>query len=217
MASEFFHVYNRGVDKRIVFIDDYDYVRFLESLYLNNSIKNGLVNSWRWFKSQNPLASPLDFIKINEDDMLVKIISYCLLQNHFHLEIKEIREKGLETLMHKQGTSYTMYFNKRHNRLGSLLQGKYKRKEIDSEDLILYISAYVNGNPEIHRVGLAKNWPYSSCAQYISGESRFDFIECDNEFVFKQLPRKKPYEQYLKEVIEQSIGVKKDMKLLTLE
>jgi putative transposase len=217
MASEFFHVYNRGVDKRLIFIDDYDYVRFLESLYLNNSTKNGLVNSWRWFKFQNPLATPLDFIKISEDDMLVEIIAYCLNPNHFHLEIKEIREKGMETLMHKQGTSYTMYFNKRHDRSGSLLQGKYQRKEIDTEDLILYVSAYVNGNPEIHKVGLARNWPYSSFAQYTGKESKFDFINCSKNFVLEQLSKKKTYEQYMNEVIEQSSKVKKNMKLLTFE
>jgi len=83
---------------------------------------------------------------------LVKIISYCLNPNHYHLLLEQKQEKGITSFMHKLGTSYTKYFNAKNNRSGSLFQGSYKSVPIKTDAQLFYISAYINGNPEIHPV-----------------------------------------------------------------
>ena len=116
----FFHVYNRGVDKRDIFIDDCDRYKFLNCLTkLNNG--NGRI--------------------------FVKILAYCLMDNHFHLLVEQTNESGLAKFMHRLGTSYTMSFNKRHKRSGSLFESRYKSKHIKDDRQLFHTFRYIHLNP----------------------------------------------------------------------
>ena len=151
--GEFYHIYNRGVDKCDVFVDDADYKRFLLSMNLLNDVENGLMQRYRDLKRDGlPKVQPSDIrrLDLGKHDKLVEIICYCLNPNHYHMIVKQKENKGIEKFMQKLGTSYTMYFNKKYKRSGSLFQGKFKSIHIDSNEYLLHLSAYINQNNFIH-------------------------------------------------------------------
>jgi len=112
-VDEFYHIYNRGVDKRLIFLDSFDHDRFLKLLYLCNGTKSVIM------KSVQDLSLS-DLYKIDVGDRLVSIGAYCLMPNHFHLLLKEIRPGGVSAFVMKICTAYSMYFNKKYERSGSL-------------------------------------------------------------------------------------------------
>lgn len=135
--GEFYHIYNRGVEKRIIFMDDHDRARFLRLLYLCNGTKPVVYRS-----TQN---LPLGEIDVGEK--IVAIGAYCFMPNHFHLLVKEITEGGIVKFMSKLLTSYSMYFNKRHNRSGALFGGEFKSTYIDTDEYMKYMYSYIHLNP----------------------------------------------------------------------
>lgn len=149
--DEFYHIYNRGTEKRLIFLDKNDRKRFISLLYLCNS-------STKLHRSDFLNISFNDLLKINRDEPLVSIGAYCLMSNHFHLLIKERGENGVSIFMQKISTAYTMYFNKRHKRSGALFQGRFKAQHLDSDNYLKYIFAYIHLNP----IGIInKDWKNS--------------------------------------------------------
>ncbi|MEA2007040.1 MAG: transposase [Patescibacteria group bacterium] len=192
--EEIHHVYNRGVDKRRVFIDVVDYERFLACLVLLNDQDVYRMVRWRDFNRKQVKQGvsevrPLEFRALNLGacQPLVKIISYCLNPNHFHLILKQISEKGIALFMQKLGTAYTMYFNKRHNRSGSLFQGKFKNALID-DDQLLFLSVYVSCNHLIHGYEEGFGWQFQSHLEYL-GESNENF--CEKSIILDQFGKNK--------------------------
>lgn len=137
--NEYYHIYNRGTDKRVIFKDTADYSRFMQLLYLSNSTQ--LINVRDIQKEQKEV---FDF---NRVETLVDIGVYCLMPNHFHILIKEKKDGGISHFMNKLGTSYSMYFNKRYERNGSLFQGRYKAEWANSDQYLKYLFSYIHLNP----------------------------------------------------------------------
>jgi putative transposase len=154
--EEYYHIYNRGVDKREIFLDNYDYLRFLKSLKEFNQEKP-IVSLYikDRIKKKSVAAKPL------QNGKLVEIISFCLIPNHFHLILKQLKDGGISEFMKRVGGGYTWFFNYKYKRSGSLFQGTFKAIHIDTNEYLLYLSAYVNGNYIIHKIN-DKNWKFSS-------------------------------------------------------
>lgn len=164
VENAYYHLYNRGVEKRDIFLDERDYKVFLYFLkeYLQPLDSKDLDP----LKKQKSLAD-----KIN-------LLAYCLMTNHFHLLVKQKTKDGITKLMKKIGTSYAMYFNKRYERIGPLFQGVYKAVMIESEEQLLHLSRYIHANP----LGIKdKNfkelidYSYSSYGDY-SGERKTNWL-----------------------------------------
>lgn len=168
--DEYYHIFNRGVDKREIFSASKDYDRFLLAVDLLNDEEDGLMHDWQDFKKSNPTSTPADFPKpgLGSRNRLVEIVAYCLNPNHYHFILKQVAEKGIERFMHKLGTSHTKYFNKKNKRSGTLFQGRFKSAHIDSNEYLLYLSAYVNKNNFIHGYNGSDSWPYSSLFDYLN-------------------------------------------------
>jgi len=109
-VGEFYHIYNRGVDKRVIFLDSYDKDRFIKLLFMCNSEKPIIYRD----------IKDITLGKLDLGDPLVSIGAYCLMDNHFHLLVKEIQENGLSKFMNKLLTGYAMYFNIKYDRKGAL-------------------------------------------------------------------------------------------------
>lgn len=152
--GEIFHCYNRGVDKRTVFEDQQDYIYFLKMLrYFNTSEVKGNLKS---LQNKDPIAPP------------VTILAYCLLPNHYHLVLRcNDVEGGLSKYMQRVGGGYTMYFNQKNKRSGSLFQGVFKAKIVDSDSYLRNILAYVSYNYLVHEIS-NKNL-YRSSINYKDG------------------------------------------------
>ncbi len=166
--GEYYHIYNRGVDKRDVFLDILDYERFLISMELLNDERDGLMLEWRDIKRVDPRAKLLDFQELSSrNNPAVEIIAYCINPNHYHFILRQLRDDGIKSFMHKLSTSYTNHFNVKYERSGSLFQGPFKSVLINSNEYLLYLSAYVNKNNFIHGYNKDDSWPYSSLACYL--------------------------------------------------
>jgi len=140
---ELFHVYNRGVEKRSIFADDRDRVRFIHSLYEFNDIAS--VNNIKHHFENKDIASP--YFEERKRKQLVDIHGWCLMDNHFHLLLSEHVEGGIAEFTRKLGIGHTHYYNERHERSGVLFQGRTKKKLIDREAYFLFILHYIHLNP----------------------------------------------------------------------
>jgi len=137
--GEFYHIYNRGTEKRKIFFNARDYTRFLALLCLcNGEFPVDL-------KRQGSTLS--EILAQDRGESLVDICAYCLMPNHFHLILKEIKEGGISKFMQKLITGYTMYFNKVYERSGVLFQGKFKSEHANDDNYLKYLVAYVHLNP----------------------------------------------------------------------
>lgn len=131
----FYHIYNRGVEKRIIFHDDQDRKKFLNLFdrYLNENNDEVDQNNIRYPKFGNQ----------------IQIHSYALMDNHFHLLIKTgTSAYYISEFMKSICGSYTQYFNKRYERIGPLYQGKYKALPVLDEQHLLTECKYINLNPK---------------------------------------------------------------------
>lgn len=140
VPNEIYHIYNRGTEKRNIFVTVKDCRRFLCLLYLcNSTIPVDL-------KLQG--STLYDLVKIDRGETLVNVISFCLMPNHFHILISEKTDGGISKFMQKLTTAYTMYFNKSKDRTGALFQGKFKAKHASiSDNYLKYLVAYIHLNP----------------------------------------------------------------------
>jgi putative transposase len=144
--DQYYHLFNRGVEKRLIFQDEQDYAAFLGLLkkYLTGENHN---------KKNRHVFQPLGD--------RVQLLAYCLMPNHFHLLLYQSDKEAITQLMRRVCTGYVMYFNNRYQRVGSLFQGRYKASAIDKDAYLHHISRYIHLNPEDY-----ESWPYSSLVYY---------------------------------------------------
>ncbi|MFA6278519.1 MAG: transposase [Candidatus Paceibacterota bacterium] len=139
-VGEWYHCYNRGIEKRTVFEDTRDYHRFLELLYLANDefpLRREDIGTYKFE----------EILKIPRGKKLVAIGAFCLMPNHFHLVLKEISEGGITAFMRKIGTSYTLYFNARHERTGNLFLKPFRSLHVSNDRYFQHLINYVHCNP----------------------------------------------------------------------
>ena len=141
-TGEYYHIYNRGTEKRDIFLDKADYLRFIVLLYISNN--TDVVHISNHINQGRSLMKMLD---IDKKDSLVDIGAYCLMPNHFHILLKEKTENGISKFMKKLSTGYSMYFNKRYERTGRLFEGTFKSVHADSDEHLKYLFAYIHLNP----------------------------------------------------------------------
>lgn len=151
IIGQYYHIYNRGTDKRIVFKDSQDLSRFLKSVKGFNVLEP-IDSLFKLNRSESRSVSNTT----KNTTKLVDIICYCLNPNHYHLILTPLVENGIEKFMQKLGAGFTRYFNDRHKRTGALFQGRFKSIYIDSDKYLMYLSAYVNLNNRIHNLSSSK-------------------------------------------------------------
>ena len=170
-VGEFYHIYSRGVEKRLIFTTEADHVRFRDLLFISNSTKP--------FNYREVAVKSWD--KIDRAQTLVDIGAYCLMPNHFHLLVKEKVEGGISRFMSKLLTAYSKYFNIKYERKGRLFESTFKAQHADDDVYLRHLFAYIHLNPvkikepDWEKSGLTnierakkylKNYSYSSYLDY---------------------------------------------------
>ncbi len=141
-----YHVLNRGVDKRKIFLDDKDYLRGIHNLFEFNDVTP--VNSnLNYFFKKKPMDVGRPYIKREARKLLVKIYAFCLMPNHYHLLLSEVVENGIPLFMKKFNGGYAKYFNEKYERKGALFEGRYKRIIINNEAHFIHLPYYIHLNP----------------------------------------------------------------------
>jgi len=146
--DQIYHIVNRGVEKRNIFMDDNDYLRFLYNLVVFNSTHTPDRNVDRDIKKQdilNKLMSNVSPFSEN-GELLVEILVFELMPNHFHLMVRQLVDGGIIKFMQKLGTGYTMYFNIKYERVGALFQGRFKAVLVEKDAHFLYLPYYIHTN-----------------------------------------------------------------------
>lgn len=136
--EEYYHCFNRGTDKRDIFMDAQDYIYFLKSL--------------RAYNSTRVLGKLRLHDKDDKDEPLVSIVTYNLLPNHYHIVLREEVEGGISKYLQRVGGGYTMYFNNKNERSGALFQGVFKSKHLTTDQDLRQVIAYVYKNHIIHNI-----------------------------------------------------------------
>jgi putative transposase len=159
-----YHVYNRGVEKREIFLDEQDYAVFLHLLkYYLSPIDPKVVHPLIEFQNFT-VVRPRPLANIEKE---VNLIAYCLMPNHFHLILQQISVDGVTKLMRRIATTYSMYFNKRYKRVGYLFQGRYKAVLVETDSYLLHLSRYIHLNPSHLTGSNLVSYPYSSYKYYL--------------------------------------------------
>ncbi|MBI1957518.1 MAG: transposase [Candidatus Niyogibacteria bacterium] len=146
--GEFYHIFNRGNDKRMIFDHPRDYARFLALLYLCNGTTP--IN----IRDQFPRGLPSgnlgkfdDLKQVDRGKELVAVGAYCLMPNHFHLLLQETAENSITKFLGKVLTAYSMYYNKRYGRTGKLFEGPFRAVHASDDDYLKYLFSYIHLNP----------------------------------------------------------------------
>lgn len=142
---EIYHVLNRGVDKRQIFIDKQDYLRFIHDLYEFNDKERAELNFYKFrdYEIEGKVATQ----DKKPREKLVDILAFCLMPNHYHLMLSSRVDKGIPQFMQKVNMGYSKYFNQKHERIGTLFQGPYKKVSITDEVHFLHLPYYIHFNP----------------------------------------------------------------------
>lgn len=138
--GEYYHIYNRGNDKRTIFHDKKDYQYFLWLLYLANQHQKAPLSRLTRTKGYIPFEE-------ERSTQIVSIGAYVLMPNHFHILITEKQKEGISKFMQKVTTGYVMYYNNRYKRSGGLFEGKFKAQHANSDRYLKYLFSYIHLNP----------------------------------------------------------------------
>lgn len=147
--GKIYHIVNRGVEQRKIFLKNQDYSRFVFALELLNDER--LLNLWDILSRKNGVNSigignRLRAWRQKQKRRLVDILAFALMPNHYHLILQEIRQRGISLFMQKLG-GYSTYFNKQYNRVGPLFQSRYKAVPIKNDIQLGVVFVYVHTNP----------------------------------------------------------------------
>ena len=167
IENGYYHIYNRGVEKRLIFLDDKVCTIFLFYLKVFLSpieeVKNLL-------SSSSMLNSKVLRLLSSNLSKEIDLLSFSLMPNHFHFEVKQYTKDAIIKLMRRITTSYVMYFNRKYNRVGSLFQNRYKACLINSDQYLLWLSRYIHLNSQDTTTPINFN-NYSSYNYYLGQKS----------------------------------------------
>jgi len=195
--GEYYHIYNRAVADSLLFREDEDYKIFKRCL---KDFNNKSYYEERAFMARKNIKELNSF--------------------HYHLILKQLTDDGISKLLHKIGYSYTNFINKKYNRSGGLFQGTYKAIHIDNDNYLLWLSAYINGNSEIHKIADAEDYPWTSYG-YFLGKKPDDLV-ASKDIILDHFSEAQgsnsvvEYKKFVKMVIEESRN-KKDVEKYLIE
>ena len=205
--NSYYHIYNRGVEKRVIFLDDQDYKTFLSYLKFYLTIP---------LRGETPKSFPSQ--QLHNHTQEIKLLAYCLMPNHFHFFVRQNDRHTINHFMRSIATRYGMYFNKRYKRVGSLFQGPYKASYIDNEMQYLYLSKYIHRNPldlpGYEKSSKLREYPYSSYRNYL-GFIHQDWVHPQEiKEYFSKENHHTPYQQFVEDdQISEEISTLKNMTL----
>ena len=196
--GEYYHIFNRAVNKQVIFHNTSDYFRFLFlTLYFQSPIIfQQLGRKVKEFVQSRALDS------VEEDEIIkkrrVELVAFCIMPNHFHLIVKELDEGGIAAYMQRVLTSYSKYYNTKYQKSGHVFQGPYRAVHIADDRQLLHLSAYIHRNPREISKWFKKEdqYPWSSYQDFIDENRWGNLIMPD--IVIEQFKDKAEYENFVK-------------------
>jgi len=185
--GEYYHIFNRGTDKKTIFATSNEYRRFLDLMRLYQYEKPIRFSFLNKIERENIILE-------RSGEKLVEIICYCLMPNHYHLLLKQNSDNGISRFIRIITNSYARYFNIAHERTGILFQGNFKAVRVEDNEQLLYLSRYIHNNP---RAGFLQDnsstWNWSSIHEFISNSRG----QCDKQIILEQFRNTKTYLNFI--------------------
>ncbi|MCL4417121.1 MAG: transposase [Patescibacteria group bacterium] len=172
VENGYYHIYNRGIDKKEIFIDEKDCTVFLHYLKLYLDTPQNLLKD-------KPL-SPKLLYKINNLNLNreIDLLSFTLMPNHFHLQVKQYTKEAIQKLTRRVLTCFVRYYNNKYKRIGTLFESVYKAALIETEEQNLYLSSYIHRNPMKLKSSKFDYVQFSSYPYYLKSKTA-DWIKID--------------------------------------
>lgn len=188
--NAFYHVFNRGVEKRDIFLDEQDYNIFLYYLFI--------------------YTAPLKKVLIKYPDLPIRLynknlygaidlVAFCLMPNHFHLLLRQQSITAVQKLLKQLTNAYTFYFNNKYKRVGGLVQGRFKAVMIETDELLLHVSRYIHLNPVVS--GLAEDPNQYKWSSYLDYLGKSDSMNCVKDLILNYFRSKEKYEEFANDQI----------------
>lgn len=199
VPGEYYHIYNRGVNKQNIFADERDWVRLLFLiLYLQSPVSfNNIGRQVTYYVKHSGFNIERKDLNKIYGNRTVELINFAIMPNHFHLLITENKEGGISNYMQRIQNGYTKYFNTKYKKSGHLLQGPYKAVHIKSNKQILHLSAYIHKNPtELKQWNKKEHlYPWSSYYDYTL-ENRWDKL-LKRGVILSQFNKQNEYQKFI--------------------
>jgi putative transposase len=160
--GKIYHLYNRGVAKQKIFRDANDYQRLLDNFayYLDAELKTRI--------SMVDRKKLIEILSNKPKKPMVSIISFCLMPNHFHLIVKQLKDGGISQFLKDALNSYSRYYNTKYERVGPIFQGRFKSVTVEDDDQLIHLSRYIHINPYIaNLIEKPEFYEWSSCKLFI--------------------------------------------------
>ena len=192
----YYHIFNRSFKKASIFDSYGNPSRALELLQYYR-FKNIPMSFSRVLKLSSEHQEKIFSSLEKKKDLLVEIIAFCLMPNHFHLLLEQIQRNGIKTFIGNFQNSYAKYFNKKNERVGSLFQGRFKSVLIGSDSQLLHLSRYIHLNP--YSSGIVKkrselmSYAWSSFSEYIGKDTGF----CKPKIILDQFKTAADYKEFV--------------------
>ena len=201
--NSYYHLYNRGVAKQNIFLDEQDYKTFLFYLKLYLSAPDLQGETLK----VAPSRQPKNFYE------QLKLLAYCLMGNHFHLLVFQKDPDRINFFMRSLATKYSMYFNRKYRRVGTIFQGAYKAVLVESEEQLLYLSKYIHRNPiEILPTGFhLEGYKYSSYGNYLGLFNQVWIYKDDILGLFSETDQSNSYQNFVEELDERDLPIIKNL------
>lgn len=213
--GKIYHIVVRGVGDSEIFIDESDYYRAIFSLYEFNTTEPVEIRKQREKRKLIKISGGQTSATQDRRDFLVEILAFCLMPNHIHLLLRQLKNNGISEFMRKFGTGYAGYFNRKYNRKGHLFQGRFKAVLINTEKQLQIAFVYIHTNPislnepkwrekgikNLNEVmKFLKNYKWSSYLDYI-GIKNFPSVT-KRDFLLKIIGGKEMCENFVKDWIK---------------
>jgi putative transposase len=195
-SNEIYHLLNRGVAQAPIFLSSKEYSRFLSLTDFYRYANPPLSFSHYIRLPQKEREKLMDDLK-RSNSLLVEIFAYCLMPNHFHFLLRQLKEKGVSTMLANLQNSYAKYFNLKHQREGPLFQSMFKAIRIETDGQFLHVSRYIHLNPctsYLVKIENLSSYPWSSFPEYL-GKQPSSFINTKN--ILGLMGRKKEYQKFV--------------------
>lgn len=207
VENSYYHIYNRGVEKRLIFLDKQDYSVFLSYLidYLSFKDTRALAD-----RLANPDISYLEkdkiikLFRLNNFYGEIVLLAYSLMPNHFHFFIKQKEPLSIDKFMQSLATRYTMYFNRKHHRIGFLYQDVYKAVLLENDMQFIYLSKYIHKQAVIHQLipqdQVLRGWKQPSSYPEYLGKRKTQWIHQEEVLsYFSKTNPKLSYKSFVEE------------------
>lgn len=189
--NKIYHVFNRGVEKRKIFMDEQDYNMFLYYLFIYTASLEKIL------KKYPQLPFRLQGKNLYGE---IEIISYCLMPNHIHLLLKQNNKDSISRLIKQLTNAYTLYFNQKYKRVGGLMQGRFKAVDVNRDDLLIHISRYIHLNPVVANLTKdAINYQWSSLQDYFD---KLDGIILNKNTILSYFSSLKDYKNFILDQVD---------------